>query len=122
MPYRTLVTKELGSLLGVLSHPHRLRIVEELGGGEQDVNSLQEMLEISHSGVSQHLALLRARHLVSERREGKHVFYRLLRPELAVWLAEGLRFIAPEPGQVKEMNTAVRKARSDWGAGGRGGE
>ena len=71
MPERTLVTKELAQLLGVLSHPHRIRIVEELRAGECDVKSLQELLGISHAGVSQHLALLRAHRLVEERREGR---------------------------------------------------
>ncbi len=34
MPHRVLVTKELAELLGVLSHPHRIRIVEELRDGD----------------------------------------------------------------------------------------
>lgn len=50
MPHRLLVTKELADLLGVLAHPHRIRIIEELRASERDVNSLQEALAISHSG------------------------------------------------------------------------
>ncbi|MCP6768773.1 metalloregulator ArsR/SmtB family transcription factor, partial [Klebsiella pneumoniae] len=67
MPHRDLVTKELAELLGVLAHPHRIRIIEELRDGEHDVNSLQQVLGISHSGVSQHLMVLRASRLVSVR-------------------------------------------------------
>ena len=40
MSHKTLVTKQLGDFLGVLSHPHRIRIIEELRDGEKDVNSL----------------------------------------------------------------------------------
>jgi DNA-binding transcriptional ArsR family regulator len=101
-------------MLSVLSHPHRLRIIEELGPDERDVASLQSALGISHSGVSQHLAQLRSLALVVERREGRHVFYRLLQPKLAAWLLEGLRFI--EPGEAEAgLRTAVRRARATWG-------
>ena len=74
-------------MFSVLAHPHRLRIVEELGSDERDVASLQSALGISHSGVSQHLSQLRALELVIERREGRHVFYRLMHPELAAWIS-----------------------------------
>ncbi|MSQ97144.1 MAG: ArsR family transcriptional regulator [Gemmataceae bacterium] len=80
MPHRNLVAKELAGFLGVLSHPHRIHIIEELRDGERDVNSLQAALGISHSGVSQHLMLLRAHRLVNERRQGRRVFYHLLQP------------------------------------------
>lgn len=93
MPHRVLVTKELAELFGALSHPHRIRIIEELRDGEHDVNSLQEALGISHSGVSQHLMVLRANRLVSERREGRRVFYQLRQPDLAAWLLGATRFL-----------------------------
>ena len=114
MPFRSVVAKQLGALLGVLSHPNRLHIVEELGGGERDVNALQASLGISHSGVSQHLAVLRAHAVVAERREGRHVFYRLRRADLADWLLQGLTFITPEREEVREIESALRKAKSAW--------
>ncbi len=116
MPFRSLVTKQLGTFLGVLSHPHRLRIVEELGDRERDVNALTDALGITHSGVSQHLAVLRAHGVVVERREGRHVFYRLRREDLAEWLVAGLDFIGPAKEELREMESALRKARSTWGA------
>ncbi|MBX7223112.1 MAG: metalloregulator ArsR/SmtB family transcription factor [Blastocatellia bacterium] len=114
MPYRTVVTKELGGLLGILSHPCRLQIVEELREGERDVNSLQESLGISHSGVSQHLTTLRAHQVVLERREGRHVFYRLRQPELAAWLVEGLAFIENDRESLERISSAVQAARQVW--------
>lgn len=114
MTFRVLVTAKLGRMLAVLSHPHRLRIVEELGTTERDVASLQAALGISHSGVSQHLAQLRSHGLVAERREGRRVFYRLPQPGVAQWLLDGLRFI--EPGaEHTELRSAVRDAREAWG-------
>ncbi len=114
MPERALVSKELGQLLGVLSHPHRVRIVEELRDRELDVNSLQAILGISHAGVSQHLSVLRAHRLVTERREGRHVHYTLRQPELAVWLMGGLRFLRGNLESYKEIASAVDRVREIW--------
>ena len=114
MPQRRLVAAELARFLGVLAHPNRVHIVEELRAGERDVNALQDALGISHSGVSQHLALLRANRVVAERRVGRRVFYRLLQPALAAWLTTGLSFIEPEPEQHRQMRIAVEQVRDLW--------
>ncbi|MBI2807931.1 MAG: winged helix-turn-helix transcriptional regulator [Planctomycetes bacterium] len=116
MPHRVLVAKELAEFLGVLSHPHRIRIIEELRDGERDVNSLQKALAISHSGVSQHLMLLRAHRLVSERRQGRQVFYQLRQPDLAIWLLDATRFLEVETAVVEELREAIDKTRQAWNA------
>lgn len=115
MPFRKLVTEELSELLSALSHPARLRIVEELRDRELDVNSLQDCLGISHSGVSQHLSVLRHHRLVQERRQGKNVYYHLLQPELADWLLDGLNFITPYTIGIEQLQAAVEEARQTWG-------
>ena len=114
MPHRAKVSKELAEFLGVLSHPNRIRIIEELRNGEHDVNSLQESLGISHSGVSQHLMVLRANRLVSERREGRRVFYQLRQPEIAVWLLEATRFLEVGTAEADELRKAIGKTRKEW--------
>jgi DNA-binding transcriptional ArsR family regulator len=114
MSQRRLVSNEMAKLLGVLSHPNRVQIVEELREGERDVNALQKALGISHSGVSQHLALLRAHHLVAERREGRHVFYRLCQMALAIWLIDGLQFIDPSNDAAQQLHSAVEHVRGLW--------
>lgn len=114
MPHRALVTKELAEFLGVLSHPHRIRIIEELRNGEHDVNALKEALGISHSGVSQHLMVLRSNRLVSERREGRHVFYQLRQPDIAGWLLEATRFLERETVEGDALRRAIGKARKEW--------
>lgn len=114
MPHRVLVTKELAELMGVLSHPHRIRIIEELRDGEHDVNSLRDALEISHSGASQHLMLLRANRLVSERREGRRVFYRLRQPEIASWLLDATRFLEIETAEADKLRKAIGMTRKEW--------
>jgi DNA-binding transcriptional ArsR family regulator len=114
MPEREIVTRELAALLGALSHPHRIRIVEELRDGERDVQTLQGALGISQAGVSQHLSVLRARRLVAERREGRRVFYRLAQPEIAAWLIVGLRFVEATPESLERLRAAVSRVRALW--------
>jgi DNA-binding transcriptional ArsR family regulator len=113
VPHRLLVTRELAAFLGVLSHPHRIRIIEELRDGECDVKSLRDTLGISHSGVSQHLMVLRAHRIVCERRQGRHVFYRLRQPAMASWLLDATEFLEQESEAV-ELRQAIRKARRAW--------
>jgi DNA-binding transcriptional ArsR family regulator len=118
MPSRSVVTQGLAKLFGSLSHPHRVRIIEELRGDEKNVKELEVMLGISHSRVSQHLAILRGHRIVTERREGRKVYYHLTNPDLANWILEGLDFIEEELDQDrrKVVRTAVRKVRNLWRA------
>lgn len=114
MAWRAFLTKEMADLLGVLAHPHRVRIVQELRGVELDVNGLQAILEVSHSRVSQHLSVMRAHRIVAERRDGRHVFYRLVDPKLAQWLAEGFEFLQSDATHLTEVQDALKKSRSIW--------
>ncbi len=53
-----------------LAHPTRISILERLSQGEQSVQDLQGALTLEQPVVSQHLAALRARNVVTVRREG----------------------------------------------------
>jgi DNA-binding transcriptional ArsR family regulator len=114
MPSRVVVAKELSEIFKMLSHPDRIRLVEELRGGEQDVNTLHERLELPSTRVSQHLSLLRAHRIVEERREGRHVFYRLTQPELADWIIDGLRFVEGRMTSDAVQRKALNRARKLW--------
>lgn len=61
-----------------LAHPIRLRIIRVLGEKEMSVQEMTEALNLSQSNMSQHLNLLKERHALDSRREGKQVFYRVL--------------------------------------------
>jgi DNA-binding transcriptional ArsR family regulator len=60
-----------------LAHPMRIRILEVLGGGERTVQDLQQALGLEQPVVSQHLAVLRAKNIVTTRKEGTSVNYAL---------------------------------------------
>jgi len=93
MPSRRIVSKELADLLRLLAHPDRLRLIEELRGGEKDVTSIADALDLPSTRVSQHLAPLRAHRLVEDRREGRQHFYRLTRPGIAGWILDALEYL-----------------------------
>ena len=72
-----------------LADPSRRAILERLTRGEAAVKDLTARFDISQPAVSQHLATLRKAGLVSERRDGRLVYYRIdpkgLRP-LIDWI------------------------------------
>jgi len=58
-----------------LAHPTRIAIVEMLRDGELSAGQLIEKLELEQANASQHLAVLRAKQIVVNRKEGNQVFY-----------------------------------------------
>jgi ArsR family transcriptional regulator len=67
-------------LFQALAHPTRIAILELLSDGELSAGSLIEKLGMEQANVSQHLAVLRSKHLVSNRRAGNQVFYSVRDP------------------------------------------
>ena len=63
-----------------LAHPTRIAIVELLSGGELSAGALIERLGIEQATVSQHLAVLRTKQIVVNRRAGNQVFYSIRDP------------------------------------------
>ena len=59
------------------AHPHRLELLEQLAQGERSVEVLADRLRLSVANASQHLQRMRRGGLVTARRVGKFVFYRL---------------------------------------------
>jgi len=60
-----------------LAHPVRIRILEVLGTGAHNVQELQEALGLDQPLVSQQLAILRAKNIVTTRKVGTTVQYAL---------------------------------------------
>ena len=65
------------ALLKALSNRYRLMLMCELHKGEKSVTALQQVVGLSQSAVSQHLARLRDEGLVSTRREAQTIYYAL---------------------------------------------
>jgi len=116
MPSRIPIAKELADIFKMLSHPDRIRLIEELRAGERDVKSMHELLDLPATRVSQHLALLRAHRVVEERREGRHVYYHLTQPDLADWIIDGLRFLEARLTDDSRHLELLDRARELWSA------
>ena len=67
----------LAGLFKLLSDGTRLRILMLLAKGERNVSSLCEELRLPQPTVSHHLGLLRMKNVITNRRNGKQVFYGL---------------------------------------------
>ncbi|MCG2720972.1 MAG: metalloregulator ArsR/SmtB family transcription factor [Thermodesulfovibrionales bacterium] len=67
-------------LLGVLAHPVRIRILEELTRGVKCVSDFEDFLEISQPNISQHLGLLRNHGVIDFYMDGRLRCYFLVDP------------------------------------------
>src|SRR3954470_21703275 len=70
------------SIFQALAHPTRIAIVELLRDGELPAGAIIERLGLEQANASQHLAVLRAKHIVVKRREGNQAFYSVRDPLL----------------------------------------
>jgi len=65
-----------------LSNPKRQEILDNLRKKEMTVNELVKKTGISQANLSQHLAILRTKGIVSDRRDGINVHYSIANPKI----------------------------------------
>lgn len=70
------------TMLRVLANEDRLLLLCQLAQGEACVSDLEEGLGIRQPTLSQQLGILRTEEIVSTRREGKKIFYRVSDPQV----------------------------------------
>jgi len=63
--------------LKAMSHPLRLKILCTLGEKEVSVQDIVEQVGTSQSNISQHLAILRDKGILTSRKDANRVFYRV---------------------------------------------
>ena len=102
-----------------LAHPARIRILEILTAGEQNVQQLQGALGLRQSVVSQQLSVLRTSNIVSTRKEGTSVRYALRDPLLAELLAVARQMF---DNHLVGTGNMLRELRGKPGRRGRGGK
>ena len=74
---KTALLEEYALVARALSAPARLMLLEQLAQGERGVAALAEKTGLTIANCSQHLQQLRRAALVTSRRDGKTVIYRL---------------------------------------------
>ncbi|MDO3379238.1 ArsR/SmtB family transcription factor [Geoalkalibacter halelectricus] len=78
---KTLSFDREAEILKVLGHPVRLKIVAGLMSQSCNVKKIWECLELPQATVSQHLALLKNKHIIQGQRDGVEVFYHVVSEE-----------------------------------------
>ena len=84
---------EFAIVARALGHAHRLEILEHLAQGERGVEALARRVGLSIANASQHLQHLRRAGLITSRRDGKFVLYRLT-DDAVLTLLSVLRHVA----------------------------
>jgi rhodanese-related sulfurtransferase/DNA-binding transcriptional ArsR family regulator len=96
---------QFAAVAKTLGHAHRLELLEQLAQGERSVEVLAQRTSLSIANASQHLQHLRRAGLVTSRRDGKFVLYRLA-DDAVLDLLASLRRIAER--NVAEVARVVR--------------
>ena len=63
---------------GAFAEPSRVKLLDRLRDGEQSVNDLASVLDAGQQNVSKHLGVLADAGIVARRKDGNHVYYRIV--------------------------------------------
>lgn len=96
------VFEAAAELFALLSTPTRLRIVCELCKGEKNVGELLAVVAASQPNISQHLGMLYRGGILSRRRAGSQVYYRVVSERVqllrdAMCAEQAHAFVRPAP-------------------------
>jgi ArsR family transcriptional regulator len=69
--------ENLSELFKAMANVKRLKLLYIISNGEVTVNEISRILKVRKSNTSQHLKLLKLMGLVTARRQGKNVFYKV---------------------------------------------
>ena len=92
-----------------LGHPTRIAILDLLREGELTVTVFAERLDLEQANLSQHLAVLRAKQMVTARRAGNQVFYSVRDPLIWKVLDLMLRYFQKQVGESMAMLEEMEK-------------
>ena len=87
---------QVAELFRSFSDASRVRILSILVNGELNVGALAKIVGISESAVSHHMRGLRQMRLVSTRKDGKEVFYRVDDEHIIELFQQGVRHVQDE--------------------------
>ncbi len=90
----------------VFTNPKRLEIISLLRDGEKTVNELTELAGVPQANVSQHLTVLRQNNVVTTRRNGVNIYYKIANPKI-LQACDLMREVLLE--QLKENEKLVKR-------------
>src|SRR5512141_847644 len=87
------IAAHVAELFRAFSDTSRVMILSALLDGEKNVTTLAELVGVSESAVSHHMRGLRQMHLVTARRNGKEVYYRMDDSHLITLFKQGIEHV-----------------------------
>ncbi|KAB2892898.1 MAG: metalloregulator ArsR/SmtB family transcription factor [Bacteroidetes bacterium] len=102
--FKNRINEQFTIVAKAVSSPSRFELLDLLAQGERTVEELAQASDLTPANASQHLQALRKAGLVASRKDGLHVFYRLVEPEV-FRLIEVIREIAAK--QLAEVDRLV---------------
>jgi DNA-binding transcriptional ArsR family regulator len=106
-----LLRRFKADIFQALGHPTRIAIIELLEDGELSAGALIEKLGMEQANVSQHLAVLRGKQIVVNRKVGNQVFYSVRDPIILKVLALMRRYFKRHLKEALEMLGEMDKDR-----------
>ena len=79
---KSLYIEKSARILKAMGNEKRLDILYYLLVGELNVGELENLVKLSQSALSQHLAVLRAEDIVKTRREAQTIYYSIKNPQV----------------------------------------
>ena len=98
-----------------LANPTRIAVLELLANREMSAGEIIEKLGMEQANVSQHLAVLRARQIVINRKAGNQVFYSVRDPLILEMLALMRRYFQKHLKESLEMLDQIEKTPAENG-------
>ena len=80
--------KELAKIIKALGDANRLAIIHAIGKSSRSVTKIIQETGLSQTLVSFHLRVMREKGIVTTKRDGPFIYYRLITPELYDLLGE----------------------------------
>ena len=98
------------AIFRALADPTRRQILCDLAEGELAAGEIGSRFDMTGPSISRHLAILKNAELVSERREGNRIIYRLETEGLAMSMNAFLSAVCPSQMVIRRQ--AARRARA----------
>ena len=107
--------KRASALLKAMSNERRLMILCHLAMGEKSVGELEDLVQLSQSALSQHLARLRRDELVQTRRNAQTIYYSLCGGEAQAVMAtlHDLYCATPEGNRASQSAEGRKDAHAE---------
>jgi len=102
------VFESVAELFAVLSTPIRLKIISAVCHGEKNVSELLAEIDTTQPNMSQHLSMLYRCGVLSKRREGTQMYYRLQSERVATLCRAVCTQVAMELDPESEVKASER--------------